>query len=192
MAKTDNPGGRPSGGQVTGYRLDARDRIIEVSGEWDRFACDNGAEELAMDSVIGMPLRRFISGDVTRMFIDTMHERVRMSGRPMTVPYRCDSPGVKRFMEMSLAAIGNDLVSEHRLLAEHVMPRTLVFRNATDERSHSWTKRCSMCNRLSTPDGHLVEPDEFSGTGSADGQTVGVIYFVCPDCRAKVRARLTK
>jgi hypothetical protein len=192
MTKADKPAVRSAEGQTTGYRLDARDRIIEVSGEWDRFACDNGAEELAMDSVIGVPLRSFISGDVTRMFIDTMHARVRMSGRPMIIPYRCDSPGVKRFMEMSLAAIGTDLVSEHRLLSEHVMPRALVFRSASDGRPQAWTKRCSMCNRLAMPDGRLVEPDQFAETKRADGQAVGVIYFVCPECKIKIQARFAK
>lgn len=191
MTKADKRAVRSAEGQTTGYRLDARDRIIEVSGEWDRFACDNGAEELAMDSVIGVPLRSFISGDVTRMFIDTMHARVRLSGRPMTVPYRCDSPGVKRFMEMSLAAIGNDLISEHRLLSEHVMPRALVFRSA-DGRPHAWTKRCSMCNRLSMPGGRLIEPDEFAETKYPDGEAVGVIYFVCEDCKSKIQARFAK
>lgn len=192
MTKAVNSGAGPSVEQTNAYRLDSRDRIIEVSGGWDRFACDNGAEELANESVIGMPLRSFISGDVTRMFIDTMHARARMSGRPMTVPYRCDSPGVKRFMEMSLEAIGSDLVSTHRLLAEQVLPRALVFRIAADGRPHSWTKRCSMCNRLSMPDGRLVEPDEFAETESADGQTVGVIYFVCPECKNRIQARLAK
>lgn len=192
MTKAGKRDIKSAGEKTTGYRLDTRDRIIEVSGEWDRFACDNGAEELAMDSVIGMPLRSFISGDVTRMFIDTMHARVRMSGRPMTVPYRCDSPGVKRFMEMSLAAIGNDLISEHRLLSEHVMPRALIFRSASDGRPQAWTRRCSMCNRLSMPDGRLVEPDEFAEAGAADGQAIGVIYFVCPECKRKIQARLAK
>lgn len=192
MTKAANSGTGPSVEQTTAYRLDSRDRIIEVSGGWDRFAFDNGAEELANESVIGMPLRSFISGDVTRMFIDTMHARARMSGRPMTVPYRCDSPGVKRFMEMSLEAIGSDLVSTHRLLAEQVLPRALVFRIVADGRPHSWTKRCSMCNRLSMPDGRLVEPDEFAEMESADGQAVGVIYFVCPECKNRIQARLAK
>ncbi len=192
MTKAEDAGAKVTAKGLTRYRLDTRDRIIEVSGDWDRFAHDNGADELTSYLVIGVPLRKFISGDVTRMFIDTMHARARLSGQPMTIPYRCDSPGVKRFMEMSLTAIGNELVSEHRLLAEHAMHHVLDFRIADEGRPCTWTKRCSMCNRLTAHDGRLLEPDDFAETGRTDGKAVNVIYHICPDCRGKVRARLER
>lgn len=171
---------------VTRYRLDAGDRIVEVGGAWDRFACENGAEDLAGEQVIGLPLRSFIAGDVTRMFIDTLLARVRLTGRPAVVPYRCDSPGLKRFMEMSLTLEGRSLLAEHRLVGEQPLPRPLTFRTATA--GGRWVRRCSMCNRVATRDGApLVEPECLP---EAAATVCEVIYGVCAECRERVRRRL--
>lgn len=175
-----------SAGVTTHYRLDAKNRIVEVGGDWDRFALENGADDLSSNLVIGLPLHSFISGDVTRMFINTMLSRVRMTGQPAVVPYRCDSPGIKRFMEMSLAAIGQDVISEHRILNECPMPRHTDFRAAAGNNTFRMIKRCSMCNCIAMPGGKPMESDiaDFSGD-----EPVKVIYFICAECKAQVQAR---
>jgi hypothetical protein len=179
---------KPAPSGFTRYRLDARDRIIEVGGEWDRFAIDNGADELVSGAIIGMSLRTFIAGDVTRMFVDALLARVRLTGRPAIIPYRCDSPGIKRYMEMSLQSIGADLVSEHRILSEQTMFSPLAFDASAAVGAGSWVKRCSMCNRLTDRSGRTAEPDEFP---HAPGDTLRVIYHVCTDCRQRVQTRAT-
>ncbi|MCK6404491.1 MAG: hypothetical protein L6Q60_00595 [Rhodocyclaceae bacterium] len=177
----------PVNSGFTRYRLDARDRIVEVGGDWDRFAIDNGAEELVSGAILGMPLRTFIAGDVTRMFVDALLARVRLTGRPAVIPYRCDSPGVKRFMEMSLESIGAELISEHRCLSEQVMFSPLAYAVVSEPASGGWVRRCSMCNRLTDRSGRSYESDEYPHEA---GDTVRVIYHVCPDCQRRVKARL--
>ena len=175
-----------TGSGFTRYCLDERDRIVEIGGDWDHFARENGAEDLVAPSVIGMPLRRFIAGDVTRMFVDAMLARVRLTGRPALIPYRCDSPGIKRMMEMSLTSIGKGLVSEHRILSEQRMFSALAFA-AAEGRADGWVRRCSMCNSLTDRHGNTFEPDAFP---HATGETLRVIYHVCPECQQRVKVRL--
>jgi hypothetical protein len=186
-AATTGPTGNAGNIATTHYRLDAKNRIIEVGGNWDRFAHENGADDLASDFVIGLPLRAFISGDVTKMFMDTMLTRVRLTGKPAVIPYRCDSPGIKRFMEMSLEAIGTEVFSEHRILAERPMPRHTNFRVAAHNKSCRMIKQCSMCSRFANPGGEPVEPEV---AGISSDEPLNIIYFICAECRGRVQARL--
>lgn len=142
---------------------------------------------MASDFVIGLPLRAFISGDVTKMFMDTMLTRVRLTGKPAVIPYRCDSPGIKRFMEMSLEAIGTEVFSEHRILAERPMPRHTNFRVAAHNKSCRMIKQCSMCSRFANPGGEPVEPEV---AGISSDEPLNIIYFICAECRGRVQARL--
>lgn len=73
--------GMPCESGFTRYRPDDRDRSVDVGGNWNRFAMDNGAEDLVAGSVIGFSLHSFIAGKVTRMFVDAPRARVRLSGR---------------------------------------------------------------------------------------------------------------
>ena len=45
------------------YILDQRDHIVEVCGEWDRFALENAGESACASAVIGQPLFKGIAGD---------------------------------------------------------------------------------------------------------------------------------
>jgi len=184
---SSNDAATRTGSGFTRYRLDAKDRIVDVGGDWDSFAMDNGAEGLVSSVVVGTLLRSYIAGDVTRMFVDALLARVRLSGRPAMIPYRCDSPGIKRCMEMSLAKIGSDLVSEHRIVSERVMFPLLSFVAVEDKRPGDWVRRCSMCNRLTLRNGENCEPDAFA---PAPGEALRVIYHVCADCQRRVQERL--
>lgn len=185
---------KPFGNTLTvRYELDQKDRIVKVGGDWDTFATANGAEELTKDAVIGHPLRRYVLGDVTRMFIDTMLTKVRVTGTPFSVPYRCDSPGTKRFMEMSLfmSSLPGIIVAEHRLVKEQPMPPLSIW--AADARANSSApgqlfKRCSMCNRLAGRDGIPIEPDKLQRPDP--GSPLRVIYYVCQACQSSIRHRL--
>ena len=84
------------------YTLDASNAIIAVSGDWDRVALDNGGEQIISRRIIGRRLDDFITGDVTLMFVRTMLMSARTLKYIIRRPYRCDSPQLKRSMEMTV------------------------------------------------------------------------------------------
>lgn len=169
---------------IVTYRVDAKDRIEAVGGGWDRFAEENGAEELSQGAVLGLQLRSFLSGDVTRMYVDSMLSKARRTGQAFSLNYRCDSPERKRIFEMTLEACEGSVLSTHRLLCESALTLPL-FSNGDSLPSDDAPvlRRCSICNRLSTRDGEYIEPEDWP----ADEQRhLKVIHNVCKPCQSRV------
>lgn len=80
--------------------LDATDTIRETSGAWDDFARVNGGELLLRQHVVGTPLFDYVVGDATRMFVRVLFQLARERRDAVRRTYRCDSPELRRCMEM--------------------------------------------------------------------------------------------
>jgi hypothetical protein len=168
------------------YTLDAKDCIVDYGGpDWNAFAADNGKPELAAGQFKGQSIYAQVAGHFTQRFLREFFIAARTAAAPPSRPYRCDSPRVKRFMEMrAVAQDGGALRVEHRLIAETAMavevaPRELPGAGRAD------FLRCSICNRLKTPGGEdWREPDQVGVLGS-----LRVVHTVCKDCRSGISAR---
>jgi hypothetical protein len=160
----------------TAYVVDRRDRIVEVDGDWDRFALENGGEGACARHVVGARLVDAIDGDPVRMFVVAILMRVRASGEPETVPYRCDSPTVRRHYTMTVTPLRDGAVRvEHRLDREEPSARTVRVRTAP--RGAPFRFRCSVCCRIRENAGWA---DPFEGPTDRD---LRVIHTVCEDCK---------
>lgn len=182
MPDRGNRGGPGDDGDIdTWYVVDAEDRVTAVCPQWDQVAVQGQGSERAMASgVIGLPLNRFISGDATRMFMDAALQAVRLTGRPRTLQHRCDTPTVRRRLEMTLVPLGGGGVRiEHRLIERQSRARTLVCE--TDAGSVNakaepvW--RCSLCLRIQRA-GLPWQASELLASAR-----LVVRYTVCPRCR---------
>ena len=161
---------------TTAYTLDRRDRIVEVSDGWDRFALDNGGPGACASHVVGRRLVDAITGDPTRMFMTAILMRVRVSGQPETVPYRCDSDTARRYFNMDLTPLAEDRVRvTHDLDREEPAPISVRIRPAAP--GQPARLRCSICCRIAAG-AQWVDPFD----GSAD-QSYRVVHTVCPDCK---------
>jgi predicted RNA-binding Zn-ribbon protein involved in translation (DUF1610 family) len=181
----DNEGAAPTLGMS--YTIDASDTIVAVSGAWDEFACNNEGKATVAKQVIGQKLDRFIHGDDTLMFVRTMIMSARTLQRAVVRPYRCDSPGIKRYMEMTVQphAMGMVEVTHRELRCESMAPKVRMIAAAPATGS-TVIKRCSMCNRIRVQQ-HWSEVDEALAAGQLaanDLSTLRVVYGVCPDCLA--------
>jgi hypothetical protein len=85
------------------FRIDRDDRIQFVSPEWIQFAEENGGKGLRSEDVIGRVLWRYIAGEEVRYLYRLLFSRVRGDGRARTIPFRCDGPFVRRFMELRVS-----------------------------------------------------------------------------------------
>lgn len=168
------------------YRLDKGDRITEVGGAWDRMAQENDGGQLCGGSVLGAPLYDFVSGDVSKMFVRTVIDGVRVLQRSRTVSYRCDSPGLRRYMEMTITCEpGGGVLLEHRQLRTEASGRRVDFRLATQP-VRQMIVRCSHCNGIKI-NGAWGEPEAMMPAGMAGD--IPVIYGVCPRCMELVRRK---
>jgi hypothetical protein len=169
---------------VVSYTVDKTDTIVAVSGQWDAFARENGGEKLQASAVIGRKLDQFITGDATRMFVRTMIMSARTLKRPIYRPYRCDSPKLKRFMEMTILPNEDGTVElVHRELHNEPLAQKPLLIVAPKGSISALLKRCSLCNRIETQ-GIWSEIDEALDANRLEPGTrsLKVVYGVCPDC----------
>jgi hypothetical protein len=168
------------------YTIDRADTIVAVSGAWDDFARDNDGAAIVSERIIGQKLDQFIHGDETLMFVRTMIMSARVLQRPVHRPYRCDSPSLKRFMEMTVQPRPEGIVEViHReLRSEPIACKIPVVAESPGARA-PFVKRCSVCNRVRAKD-VWSEIDEAAQAKRlpADVAPLKVIYGVCPDCLA--------
>ncbi|MFL9826132.1 hypothetical protein [Rhodoplanes sp. SY1] len=187
-------------------RVDRTNRIVAVGGPWDEIALVNGGDAAIVERVLGTGLLDHVHGDPARMLVLTVLDRVRRFGAPRSVPYRCDTPGLKRWMEMTLTPAPDGTVTfEHRLLRSEPMQRPVRFALARPGTARGPAIiRCSSCNRVRDASGwHEPDAVRFSAeaagtpTGSAETGTppgpdapILVGYGVCDACRARIERLL--
>jgi hypothetical protein len=108
------------------YALDPELRLIYRNPAWDRFALENGAPELACDSVYGTDLQQVIGRELIPFYMAAFAtlERDRVVWECI---YDCSSPGVfRKFrMQIQLLAPSGYLVRNSLLIEEAHAPSAL-------------------------------------------------------------------
>jgi hypothetical protein len=174
------------------YRIDDRDRLVAVGGDWRSFAVANDAPELAEGGLLGHSLWSFVSGIETRHLFELAIRRIRTRQVAMTFPFRCDSPDARRYCELDLRpGRRGEVEFESRVL--RIVPRPfaeLLDRSAP--RTDDIVRMCAWCRRLRRADALWVEVEEALRTMELlNGEAVpGISHGVCPDCQAMVLGEL--
>ncbi len=168
------------------YRVDSLDCIVWVDPSWVEFARSNGAPELGADRILGHRLSEFVSGDEVRHLWGLVLQRVREEERPVTLPFRCDSPDRRRFMELDLAPLGDGRVElRARLLREEARDRVALL-DSRVPRSDDVLPICSQCKRIQTPEDEWIEVEE--GIQELDLFGAGLLprltHGLCDPCHA--------
>lgn len=142
------------------YRVDPEDSIVFANANWYDFACENGEAALIPGVVVGSPLWSFICNSETRHLYEILLKKIRNTGRSVKVPYRCDSPDCRRFMELRIARLANQEVEfRSRILRlELRVPVRLLEGNV--ERTEELLIMCSWCKKVAVPDKGWVEVEE--------------------------------
>lgn len=103
-ASTDTqPAAGPEPDQRTfQLRVDAHDLIVHVNGNWLSFGRENN---YPVGRFSGQPLFKFITDSTTQQIYHSLINRARQHRKTMKVPFRCDSPVLRRFMEMEVVPL---------------------------------------------------------------------------------------
>ncbi|TWT82816.1 hypothetical protein CA13_42790 [Planctomycetes bacterium CA13] len=171
------------------YSVDEADIIIRVNDWWIAFAKENNAAVLDEPSVVGHAVWDFIADEPTRMLYKEIHEQVRKSGIPITVPFRCDSPTLKRFMQLTIGKNPRgQLLYESSLIRAVPQARCAVL-DSQQKRSNAFLTMCSFCKRsLVEPSGWLEMENISLKLRQYERQTVPELrYTVCPVCVNQLR-----
>lgn len=166
------------------FSVDANNVIIAINGRWDEFADANDAPQLKKQHVVGKSLFDYISGNVTRQFVQNLLDIVRQKNTNICFDYRCDAPNLRRYLQMRLMANehGEVRISNYQL---HTEPRVVpVFFIRSNQRDRHTRVRCSICNLLKQAE-QWVEAESLQTDKKP--LTLSVIYGVCPSCQLQLQ-----
>ncbi|MBI2414041.1 MAG: hypothetical protein HYV24_12630 [Deltaproteobacteria bacterium] len=142
------------------YSIDSQDRLITANSEWDAFALENYAPELAFERIKYASLWDFIYDTETRHIYRLILEKVRNSTVSVRLPFRCDSPDRRRFMEMEMLPLEAMAVMFNTSIIREEKREPVKLLDAFTERSEQFIRMCSWCKCVILDDGSCMEVEE--------------------------------
>jgi len=181
-------------GRSSVWTIDRKDVITSVGADWDAFADENDASSLCGASVVGRSLFDFIAGEQTQRIYQWLLTRVRALDAPILVPFRCDSPDMRRRMRLEIRPLRNRGIEFRGVfLAADFRPYLqLLARNAPH--SEPLLFSCSFCLRLRVSDREWIEAEDAvvrMGLLTRE-ETPRLAYGVCPACNTSLRDRFDR
>jgi hypothetical protein len=168
------------------YWVDKKNIIQKVNDSWDQsMDAESWSDRAVSFNIIGKNILDFIVDDITRMYVASMLDAVRVCAKTLVKPYRCDSPESKRFMQMTVTPDGEGLirVSHELIRAEPLKQRVEFFNEHDDIRFSAHHVRCSLCNKLKKiGTNNWEDVDKLSERGQLMPTGNPVVYGVCPRC----------
>lgn len=141
------------------YRIDRTNRIISTNREWDYFARENGSPDLTAEFVINRPLLDFIHDEETRYLHNLLLDRIRASEQQLDLPFRCDSPELKRFMSMRIVPLDNNEI-EYCCRTLRTEAQEGIHFTVAVETDQLFLRMCSWCKRIECESGNWLEVNE--------------------------------
>lgn len=170
------------------YRIDSDDRITALNSGWKRFAEINGAPDLNDERLIGQSLWQYIADDSTVRIYEILLREIRQDCASLTFPFRCDSPEMRRYMEMNLVACGEGSVEFRSRIVRTELRNQKVFCQHASVAAKKLLLRCSFCNRVRFEENWSDVVD--AAAKILDREIpMQVCYAVCETCDSEINSR---
>jgi len=179
-------------GEDVSYVVDGEDRIESVSAGWVKFALANHGTHLLPPDILGVRLWDAIRDPTTRDVYRALLRRVRQGAGPVRFRIRCDSPGIRRLLDMEISGgEGEKIVFGIRTTAEQPRPSIPLLNN------HRMSQKgilaiCSWCMRIHTGEEEWLEVEAaIAEVVRFDQEDLPRLsHGMCPDCYAAVNRSL--
>ena len=177
--------------KVNTYIIDKDDILVWVGSAWEPFASENDGAELISRNVIGRNLWDFVTDETTIFLYKEMLSKVR-SGHAVHFSFRCDSPTVRRFLEMHITKASRDSV-QFQTVINLVEERTFqkLYQRPNNPRAEI-VVTCSWCKKIEIDKEVWVEVEaaaDILGLFDLD-RTPQLEHRVCPTCYQKAQKSL--
>lgn len=166
------------------YRITPDDIIEYVNDAWLRFALENGSPTLSQ-GVVGSLLWKYISGPQVVHLSKELLARVRESRCEATIPFRCDSPSVRRFMRMKIIPLGRSKVEFGTWVErEEFYTEPIQLLDPTVPKDHKKLLRmCAWCKKIDVAGSWLEIEDSIGRLRLFDRLAIPAItHGICEDC----------
>ena len=165
------------------YAIDEQDRLVRVDEGYYRFAAENGWAEAATS--LGRSLWDYVAGEDLRKVQRLLLRRVRDEVGSVELPFRCDSPGVRREMDIRIAAGrgGRAVLFSARLRAEEEREEPMPLLDPEAPRGEELLVMCGWCDRFEV-EGEWVEVEEAARRLDLfdRSELPALSHGICPEC----------
>ena len=167
------------------YATDDDGRIVFVDAGWCRFARENGAPDFAApERLYGRSLLSFITDSTTLHVYHVLMDRVANAGRTILLPFRCDGPPVRRWLELQMAPRpggGVDFATRQIRAERRAVP--LPF-DRPGLRTDTMMRMCSWCKNVQMDSGQWARVEDAVKTFQifTDADVPQITHGICPDC----------
>lgn len=165
------------------YELDFSLNLLSVDDDWDVFAVRNGAPELVRSRVLGQSVLASIADPTTAQLYIELFGRVGSRRIPVTIPFRCDSPTVRRFLTLTIEPIPTGFRVISTVVRSEPRPLQSLLRPAQTDGQHL-VRMCSWCKRVETAQSWLEVEEAAAALDLFDADALPALrHAICNECR---------
>jgi hypothetical protein len=167
------------------YRINSSYEIVYTSSMWNSFARENLGEDSIEKMVMNNNLMDFISDPETREIYKMLVEKAKKTKTTVKVPFRCDAPGLRRFLVMEIEQLENGLTEFRSILKKSEKRKNVRLLERNIPRSDDFVKICSWCKKV-----YISETDSWAEAEEAVIQMKlfemkklpGLTHSMCDNC----------
>lgn len=174
------------------YRIDPQGLITYANNHWFDFAVENNCHYLTQERVINSNLWGYISNDETRHLYQLLVKKVLKEGESIVLPFRCDSPEIRRFMQMRISqADSSQCEFQCRIVKEEYRDPVDILDPST-ARCEDYLRMCSWCKKVDAGNERWVEVEKaiLELDLFAEQYPPEITHTICPDCMEIVEEKL--
>jgi len=170
---------------LTSYTIDLDGRILWTGEGWDEFARANSSDGLCESRVHGKSIYDYMQGTTVKEIYRRIFARVRVEQNGVVIPFRCDSPSERRFLELHVSPPESGAfrlsVFQARLEPREFCP---LLDPESKKDKHRFVTVCSWCKKIQIDTNLWVEVEEATGRFQLFYSALipQMTHTICSDC----------
>ncbi len=164
------------------YRIDSRDCVAAVETEWLDFNGQPSSRRLPVS------FWDYISGHEVRHLFKMMFDTAREQRREINVPFRCDTPTARRFMELKIEPLDEGVLSITGELIHKEIRASVDLLDDVERDPERFLEICSWCKRVDRGGDRWVEVEDAIRELNlmVDSTMPTLTHGICFDCMERV------
>jgi hypothetical protein len=176
--------------RVFSFTIDRDNHIDYVNQAWIDFAIENGVPALP-ERAIGSDLFSHITGEEVRLLSREICNRVRRRLRPVELTYRCDSPGLRRYLTMRVVPLPGERLEFHNWIVRTEARPIVYLLDPHTERDNSLVRMCAWCKKVDVNAAWVEVEEAVRALRLFERDRVpGITHTICESCSEKVMSEI--
>ena len=171
------------------YQIDNKNRIVNLSDEWEILAKGHNALHLTKQALIDKNFFDYISGIECQEIYNMLITRSRKNNTDLNFQMRCDSPDKRRLMSMHIIPLKLGGIEFRSWLENEQAREPVLFLDLKADRSEKFITVCSWCNRVMYDEDNWLEVEQAITKMDMFNDILfpQISHGMCPSCYVNVR-----